>query len=266
MIEAHIQQVSGLKLEKSTGKEDKMFETKRQKQLLAWYTAAIREVERQDVPSIGASIDRRTFQHLSTVYNEDKVKSLICFVCGQIKTVTHDRNTEIRWQKTEFLRTISEESFMSNLSFERFREDYSQVAEDPMLKAGCYEWKAVVTRLFEKKKEGSEGCEEKEDNKIEYEERQHEVLCCPEDVECTRSRKHPRHQLCENCLVPICSSCRVIMRKRDAKASRVPMALANGNFQGYLPQLIYNLKVRWIECAVACPCWTAQIIYYLEEA
>ena len=45
----------------------------------------------------------------------------------------------------------------------------------------------------------------------------------------------------------------------------VPTALANDNFYGYAPEVIYKHRVRWIEAAAACPCWTTLMVFYLEE-
>ena len=33
------------------------------------------------MPDVGVSVDRRCFQHLSAVYNDDAVQTLVCFVC-----------------------------------------------------------------------------------------------------------------------------------------------------------------------------------------
>ena len=44
----------------------------------------------------------------------------------------------------------------------------------------------------------------------------------------------------------------------------VPEALANDNFWGHAPDILYKYKVRWIEAAAACPIFTALITYYVE--
>ena len=55
---------------------------------LAYYCCAIRVREREGVPTIGVSVDRRTFGHLVEAYNSNKVRSLICVCCAQIHTDT----------------------------------------------------------------------------------------------------------------------------------------------------------------------------------
>ena len=47
---------------------------------------AIMEKERQGMPALGYSRDRRALQHLDDVYNSDSVKQLVCLVCAQSKT------------------------------------------------------------------------------------------------------------------------------------------------------------------------------------
>ena len=44
------------------------------------------------------------------------------------------------------------------------------------------------------------------------------------------------------------------------------MALANDNMWGYTTSIITEYKVRWIEAAVVQPCWTAMMVYYVEES
>ena len=42
------------------------------------------------------------------------------------------------------------------------------------------------------------------------------------------------------------------------------MALCNDNFWGYGCNLITEYKVRWIETAIASPCYTSMMVYYAE--
>ena len=45
---------------------------------------------------------------------------------------------------------------------------------------------------------------------------------------------------------------------------KVPAALANDNFQGYMHPFIVEHKVRWIEAIAACPFLTTLVTYYVE--
>jgi hypothetical protein len=216
--------------------------------IMAYYTAAIREVERQGVPTIGVSIDRRAFKHLQEKYNSEEIQSLMCFVCAQVKVHSCHANSDINYEQGSFFEKISKESFLRNLSFTEFRERYAQqppLQGVPELADGNPEWRRTL--VSEGPRQGAE------------------MLCCPEDVRCCGEGRHADHEICSKCKAPVCASCRTIMLSQDKGiACQVPMALANDNFHGYASRLISQLKVRWIEAAVACPCWTAQIIYYLE--
>ena len=42
------------------------------------------------------------------------------------------------------------------------------------------------------------------------------------------------------------------------------MALANDNMWGYVPSIIMQYQVRWIEMTAVMPYWTCMIVYYVE--
>ena len=46
------------------------------------YEEAIAIKERSQFPLVGPSVDRRTIELLLQSYNDDSVRSLVCFVCG----------------------------------------------------------------------------------------------------------------------------------------------------------------------------------------
>jgi hypothetical protein len=217
------------------------------RQVLAYYTAAIREKEREGVPSIGASIDRRTFEHVHEDYNSKTVRSLVCYVCATINTQTSSANSAIRLEDGSVLQCLSKESFEGNLCFDTFRERHmseldSSLRGDADLAPTCWLWRQLLLRPNEAPAA---------------------MLCCPEDVvHCGAA--HAAHAICGACRIPICRSCKRRMQQKESESCLVPMALANDNFQGFLPKLIYDLKVRWIEAAAACPHWTTQILYYIE--
>ena len=45
---------------------------------------------------------------------------------------------------------------------------------------------------------------------------------------------------------------------------QIPGALANDNFFGFVLDIMYKYKVRYIECAAASPLFTALMMYYVE--
>ena len=60
----------------------------------SYYLEAIAERERQAMPSLGSSIDRRTFHVLKEDFCEDSVQALVCMCCARIATCTN-HNTAI---------------------------------------------------------------------------------------------------------------------------------------------------------------------------
>ena len=50
----------------------------------------------QGVLVVGPSVDRRTFGHLREVYNDEAIRSMICFVCAQRRTHTLHPNSAIQ--------------------------------------------------------------------------------------------------------------------------------------------------------------------------
>ena len=46
--------------------------------------SAISIIERRQIPCIGMATTRRALRQLTKVYNDDAIKALVCFVCGEI--------------------------------------------------------------------------------------------------------------------------------------------------------------------------------------
>ena len=59
---------------------------RREMTLLAYYMAAVREKEREHMPLIGPSVDRRSLAYVHQVCRSETVEALMCFTCGQIHT------------------------------------------------------------------------------------------------------------------------------------------------------------------------------------
>ena len=72
--------------------------------------------------------------------------------------------------------------------------------------------------------------------------RKTDFLCCPEDHQCSQGCVE-RRQLCLQCHIPVCASCRVLLRKNQI----VPSGLANDNWYGYIQKWIYEVGVTWME-------------------
>ena len=209
---------------------------------LAFYMAAVCEREREHVPLLGPSVDRRTLALLTRLANSDTVSSLVCFACGQVHThvqswtqMYHDRRensayqswtsrSAIRYLRVEdgLMRLLQKDatSFEGNFDLNVFKQRYATApasegspfddAKD--LRSGNYELQRVLT------------CTPARPT----------LLGCLEDVlrvvrrggqSCTR---HGDHELCQNCEIPLCANCEGAIR-RSGKDAGIPMSLCNDN-------------------------------------
>ena len=215
-----------------------------------YYLEAIAVQERQSMPKVGCSVDRRTFQHVRQDMSEEAVKAVICMCCQCIST-TSNGNTKtgyinaFQYFNDKMMRPASYEW---NWDFQKYRQRYvipggtsNPLHNHPELADNCWNWRRVLP---------ASGVHP-----------QRVILCCPEDIRC--ARQHQRaHVLCDQCEIPLCRSCFFTSQQRDAYG--IPEAMANDNFSGYVTDVIYKYKVRWIEAAAACPVFTALITYYVE--
>ena len=76
-----------------------------------------------------------------------------------------------------------------------------------------------------------------------------EILCCPEYVQQSSKCNHSEDFVCEQCWIPFCITCWHSLR-HDLK---IPKALANDNFIGYVARFFVEHKVTWLEATIAAP-------------
>ena len=224
---------------------------------LAWYTYAIRTIERKGIPAHGLAVDRRTMNIVTSAYNDDRIRSLVCFCCGQIYTswvgldLVHGNPSAVKspicmLDGAYVIEELIGTHEVRKLNFEEvvFRERYMQQGTslhgEAMLREDCWEWRRTL--LYR--------------NGISV-----PIICCPEDIQICSSTAHSDHEICGKCRLPLCKKCELRMVRNQP----IPMAIANHNFIGYCTETIVKYKVRWIEAAIACPVWTTMICYYLEE-
>ena len=67
------------------------------------YKEALAVQERRRVPVVGAAVDRRAFQTTLEVYNDDSIRSLICFVCARVCLHTGGAHSAINYQRGAWL-------------------------------------------------------------------------------------------------------------------------------------------------------------------
>ena len=220
--------------------------------MLAYYTAAVAERERERMPVIGPSVDRRTLRLLNAVCNSSTVCSLACFCCCQVRTRVESweavNASDIMLHKVArslcAFANEAPEQFERACSYAWWLENYGKAEERLLGAANPPPEKQPWTRLLVFPEAG----------------RTPEMLLCnPEDV--VQCRRHlGTRSLCGDCSVPLCKTCSRAMNKRED----IPAALGNDNYIGYTTMLLAKYKVRWIEAAIASPCWTSMLIYKVE--
>jgi hypothetical protein len=236
------------------------------------YQQAISTLEREGIPLIGPSVDRRALNLLTQTYNDENVRALACFVCGQKHVATPGANSAIEYQGARWLESLGIDTLEANVGWARWEELYGSKAplnrygpgkhEAAPLEQWCcdIDLGGTVMRLF--------GCPE--DWRCHPEgacqslgERHPELRRGSRDATLQALRNNRVFKLCKHCSLPICKGCRIQLATAHGK-SNVPMALANDQWYGYVQEILARLDVRWIECAAASLAWTTQIIYQLD--
>ena len=67
------------------------------------YKEALAVQERSRVPVVGAAVDRRAFETTLEVYNDDSIRSLICFVCARVCLQTGGAHSAINYRRGSWL-------------------------------------------------------------------------------------------------------------------------------------------------------------------
>ena len=210
------------------------------------YLEAIAHKEQKLMPMVGASIDRRTFGHVAADLSEEAVRSMVCMCCARV-ALSQNGTTGIALIRAEtYFDSISPTSWENKWCFQMFKkrymeEDKSPLHNDPGLADNNWTWKL---RLSCSRYRGRL------------------LLCCPEDVQC--GQRHSVSDLCSRCRVPLCKDCFLMSRNVDDDKVAVPEALANDNWWGYVTDVLYRYKVRWIGAAAACPIFTSLICFMLK--
>ena len=95
-------------------------------QLYLWdfYKGALSVQERLRTPLAGASIDRRVFSQLAHVCNDDRIRSLMCFLCQQIKLDTGRIRSDITFMSARWLFSLPVGSLVKNFSMQKFTAKY----------------------------------------------------------------------------------------------------------------------------------------------
>ena len=80
--------------------------------------------ERLQTPVVGVIIDRRTFTHTAHVATDDRIVSLVCCACAQIKLDTGRMRSEIGFMTGRWLFSRPVGVFANKFSMQRFSAKY----------------------------------------------------------------------------------------------------------------------------------------------
>ena len=99
--------------------------------------SAISIIERRQIPCIGMATTRRALRQLTKVYNDDAIKALVCFVCGEIHCTMRGpepfetesiecAECSVQYMNREWFRLIEARypgSLLNNCSYELWESD-----------------------------------------------------------------------------------------------------------------------------------------------
>ena len=93
---------------------------------LMWdlYKQALAVQERRGYPAVGVSVDRRAFEYTNRVYNDTRVRSLICFTGARICLDTGGVRSAIRFRSTSSYLSMPLESLHETCSCAAFGRNY----------------------------------------------------------------------------------------------------------------------------------------------
>ena len=235
------------------------------------YKEALGVKERLTTPIAGPSVDRRVFQYTSYVYNNHRIRSLICFACAQIKLDTGRIRSDIAFCSGAWFFALPPGSlkkcFSMQIFDERYRKSGTALAprgnqkEQDVPSPQFDDWHLSIHPKWLKLMSQSNCASSRaigEAQIVAVEEMTHtSILCCPEDHKCSGESCVGDGHLCPHCKVPVCRTCRVKMQENEIG----PEMLINDNWISYIQDFIYQAKVTWMEKTVTSPFWTGLTLF-----
>ena len=70
------------------------------------YKEGLAVQERRRVPVVGAAVDRRAFERTLEVYNDETIRSLICFVCARVCLHTAGAHSAVSYKRGAWLLSL----------------------------------------------------------------------------------------------------------------------------------------------------------------
>ena len=235
------------------------------------------KAESGDMPEVNGAVDRRTLTYLHTAMGDKDVHAYFCFICAErhvhLRSYDHRRGSKYKGTIEYFtLRNIltAMQCGQNNPNREAFKGKWD----------ANFSWKLFVERYMQPWVREPSTTSEPEHGFVHtsWEWRRRlclnaagklfrSAVCCPEDVDssspsCKMQHGQNETDVCLDCKIPVCLECYSHLWK--PQKYKIPAALANDNFQGYIHPFIVQHRVRWIEAIVACPYLTTIVQYYVE--
>ena len=205
------------------------------------------------------------FEYTAHVYNDERIRSLICFACAHIKVDTGRMRSAIEFVSGRWLFSLPRGSLTKNFSMEEFTKRY-RAPGSPLAATGsaravakCPDFSDWQVRLHPQclnmlrdSAQGLDGVAVADLEKLA----ETAFLCCPEDHCCTHGCVKEK-LICPSCRIPMCRECRVLCSSNDIS----PQSLVNDNWYGYVDMWIYEVGLTWMEKTVSTPFWTGLTLF-----
>ena len=197
------------------------------------------------MPSVGIAVDRRTIKHVSLGVKTNPPTSLVCACCKCQYTCIDGLHTEMgRIEAAPYFSSISATSFRYNWDYTAYQKQYGNtnaMEHHSDLEDSSWTFRRILKTDFF------------------YDQ---QILCCPQDVSC--SEAHPVREIHGCCRLPLCRQCYTRSICQNKEECKIPRALCNDNFYGFMDKEILRCGVRWIELAAASPILNCIVTYYVE--
>ena len=217
------------------------------------YLEACAVQERRGIPVVGLSTQRRAFEYVAHGYNDERIHSLVCFACAQVKVDTGGCRSRIQYCPAKYLFDLPTSTLAANFSMQVFQEKYCK-SGTPLAFRGPPEQDGSGPDFSDWLLRFSSTLRAKRPDLGDLESAG--LLCCPEDQTC-RHQCETRGEICEACQIPLCSTCVQSLERGEI----IPQGLGNDNWIGYVAAWMYANQVTWMEKTAASPYWTGLTVF-----
>ena len=170
------------------------------------YKAALGIQAKKRFPTVVFSIERRVFEYVRHIYNDSRIRALICFACARIKVDTGRLRSDICFVKGEWFFRLPKGSFTKNFSMNKFMERYGQAGSPLAPKRGSTQSNNIRTAEYSDWQLSVHESVSEPNELVELRDSRTRLLCCPEDQACPNACRGNK-TFCDKCEVPLCEQC-----------------------------------------------------------